>query len=211
MQNIHISFGHIQAGVKSMIPSSLRGAAMTLTAAVMLVSLTACDKSESYSELLRTEEKAVNWYLAQHRVETSVPADSVFQTGEDAPFYRMDEDGTVYMQVISAGDMEDRPEQGDRVYFRYKRQNILYMYEDITDISVGNMDDFNIGGSSSFFLGNKIYPTTTQYGTGIQLPMTYLGYYSEVNLVLKSYAGFTTDQTSCTPYVVNVKYYKSEY
>lgn len=171
-----------------------------------------CSKSESYSELLRDEERAVNWYLAQHRVETEVPADSVFETGSDAPFYRMDEDGTVYMQVIKAGDPEDKPVDGERVYFRFMRQNLKYLYEGIDVKPEGNMDNFNVAmGPTNFVMGNKIYPNTTQYGTGIQLPMTYLGYYSEVNLVLKSYAGFPENQSECTPYVMNIKYYKPEY
>lgn len=179
---------------------------------LLLVLMTACSKSESYSDLLRSEERAVNWYLAQHRVETEAPADSIFEVGEEAPFYRMNEDGTIYMQVLNVGDPDDKPKEGDKVYFRFMRQNIKYLYEGIDVKPEGNMDNFNIAlGATSFILGNKTYPTTTQYGTGIQLPMTYFGYYSEVNLVLKSYAGFPESQTSCIPYVMNIKYYKPEY
>ena len=65
------------------------------------LSLSACDDSKSYADLLRDEEAAVNWYLAQNRVEPRVPEDSVFKVGKDAPFYRMNNDGTVYMRVIS--------------------------------------------------------------------------------------------------------------
>lgn len=176
--------------------------------------ISSCSKSESYSDLLRDEEKAVNWYLAGQKVEMSVPEDSVFITGANAPYYRMDEDGTVYMQVLSAGDMSDRPSDGDRIYFRFMRRNINTMYEGGTvDVTAnGNMDNFNSAlGSTSFFLGNTTYPNTTQYGTGIQVPMKYLGYNSEVNLVLKSYSGFVTESSTCIPYLVNVKYYRPEY
>lgn len=192
--------------------SGIAGGVWMLVIIFMSSMFGGCSKSESYSDLLRNEEKAVNWYLAGKRVEVSVPADSVFEVGEDAPFYRMDEDGTVYMQVLSTGDMNDRPEEGDRIYFRFQRRNILSMYEGVDAPAVGNMDDFSSNiGSTSFFLGNKIYPTTQQFGTGLQVPMTYLGYYAEVNLVLKSYSGFTSDQTQCIPYVLNVKYYRPEY
>lgn len=180
--------------------------------AAMAALLTGCDKSESYSELLRDEEHAVNWYLAQHRVETSVPADSVFEVGKDAPFYRMDEDGTIYMQVVTAGDPKDKPANGDRVYFRFERRNIKYLYEGIETQPEGNMDNFNVAlGATSFIMGNRTLESTTKFGTGIQLPMTYLGYFSEVNLVLKSYSGFPENQSECTPYIVTVKYYKPEY
>ncbi len=171
-----------------------------------------CDKSESYSDLLRDEERAVNWYLAQHRVETEVPADSIFEIGKDAPFYRMNEDGTVYMQVVKAGDPADKPADGDRVYFRFERQNIKYLYEGLDVTPEGNMDNFNVAlGATSFIMGNRSLQSTTKYGTGIQLPMTYLGYFSEVNLVLKSYAGFPENQSECTPYIMTVKYFKPEY
>lgn len=176
------------------------------------MALTSCDKTESYSDLLRDEERAVNWYLAQQSVETEVPEDSIFITGKKAPFYRMDSDGTVYMQVVDAGDPADRPKTGDRVYFRFMRQNLKYLYEGVSAPIQGNMDNFNSElGPTSFILGNRTLPSITQFGTGLQLPMTYLGYSSEVNLVVKSYSGFPEDQSQCTPYVINVKYYKPEY
>lgn len=183
----------------------------------LAMGMASCDDSESYSDLLRDEEKAVNWYLAQHRVETEVPADGKFETGADAPYYRMDADGTIYMQVIDAGDSDDRPEVGDKVLFRFERRNIKAMYSGIDPGSFGNMDNLDSPiGSTYLFYGNTTYPTTTQFGTGMQVPLDYLGYYSEVNLVLKSYSGFTgatfqKEQSSCIPFLVNVKYYKPEY
>ncbi len=83
---------------------------------LLLVALAAglgsCNKSKSYSEYLREEEHVVNIYLSGQRVEMNVPADSIsFEMGLDAPFYRLDEDGYIYMQVISKGDMDDRVSQ----------------------------------------------------------------------------------------------------
>lgn len=178
---------------------------------IILTALPSCDKTESYSELLRDEEKAVNWFLAQHRVEMSIPEDGEFETGENAPYYRMDPDGYLYMQVINAGDKDNMAEAGDKVYFRYNRKNIRLMYEGADPQWTGNMDNLSASGFTSFFKGNSTYPSSTQFGTGIQVPMDYLGYYSEVNLVLRSYIGFTEDQSQCNPYILNVKYYKPEY
>ena len=186
----------------------LFGAAlMALTA----MTATSCKDSESYSDLLREEEKAVNWYLAAQRVETEVPADGNFEIGENAPFYRMDEDGTVYMQVINKGDMDNRPVADDKVFFRFSRKNIKLLYETGSAFEVGNIHDFNSSlGATYFFYENRTYPNSTTYGTGIQLPLKYLGYNSEVNLVLKSYSGFSVDQSQCIPYIIKVKYYKPE-
>lgn len=176
------------------------------------ISLGGCKDSESYSDLLRDEEKAVNWFMAQQEVLLDIPEDGNFEVGEDAPYYKMDEDGHVYMQVISKGDMDDRPEKGDKVYFRFSREDLKTLYETGETSSYGNADNLNSGlGSTYFFYGNTTYPSTTQYGTGIQLPMDYFGYYSEVNLILRSYQGFTTDQSQCIPYKYTVQYYKAEY
>lgn len=69
-----------------------------------ILSLAACDDSKSYSELLEDEDKAVNSFLANQKVINEIPADTVFETGEDAPYYRIEPEGNVYMQVINAGD-----------------------------------------------------------------------------------------------------------
>ncbi len=189
----------------------IRNSFLFAVAMMLLASLISCDKSESYSDLLKAEEKSVNWFLAQHRVETSFPTDGSYEVGNDAPFYRMDDDGYLYLQVINAGDLEDQPKVGDRVYFRYNRKNIKQMYEGSNPPWMGNMDNLSSSGFTSFFKGNTVYPSSAQFGSGIQVPMDYLGYYSEVNLVLRSYYGFPDDQSSCIPYIINIKYYKPEY
>lgn len=176
------------------------------------MALASCEKGESYADLLKMEEKAVNWYLSGESVETEIPADSVFITGPDAPFYKMDEDGSVYMKVIDAGDLDDKPEKGDRVYFRFSRMNLRNFYEADVEVWAGNSSDLGANVSpTSFILGNYTLSSTYQYGTGIQLPLTYLGYNSRVRLILKSSAGFYAEQSQCLPYVFDVRYFKGLY
>ncbi len=183
-----------------------------ISAIAALFLLAGCSKSKSYTELLNEEERATNWYLSGFRVENTIPADSVFETGEDAPYYRMDDDGYLYMQVIDAGDMSRRPKTGDAVYMRYERYNINAMYmSESTDV-IGNG---NTGGNSfnslSFLYGTYDTPTNLQLGNGIQYPLIYLGYGCHVNLVLRSYLGFSSDQSQCIPYLMKVRYYKAEF
>lgn len=193
------------------MPSRMSLGALAMLMALAMSGLVSCSKSQSYSELLRDEEKAVNWFLAQKKVELEIPADSIsFKTGENAPFYKLDEDGYVYMQVISKGDMDDRAESGDLVYFRFSRQNINYLYTGVSDSWSGNSENL-ASGLSTFVYKNLTLQSSAQYGTGIQMPLKFFGYNSEVNLVLKSYYGFTSDQTTCTPYIINVRYFKPEY
>ncbi|MDE5814417.1 MAG: DUF4827 domain-containing protein [Muribaculaceae bacterium] len=187
--------------------------------AALLISLfaTSCSKTESYSDLLKKEQKASNWFLAQHRVCNEIPADSVFQIGPDAPYYRMDDDGYVYMQVLRAADPKDRniPKTGDQVYFTFTRWNIDAMYSSNSlNISseIGNQDNFAETVAESYFIFNNYnVNSSSQYGSGMQIPVSYLGYNSEVNILLKSYYGFASENTTCVPYKVNVRYFKAEY
>lgn len=180
--------------------------------ASLLVAIVSCNEGKSYSDMLRDEEVAVNWYLAQNRVEPRVPSDSVFEIGKDAPFYRMDAEGFVYMRVIRQGDMSNRPKNGDTVYFRFMRQNVKYLYEGMST-GIGNAEDMGSSvGSMSLIYGNKVLPSTTQYGDGLQVPLDYLGYDCEVDLVVKSNAGMSADMADCVPFVYKgLKYFKAEY
>lgn len=184
-----------------------------LTLAIILTSLlAACKDGKSYSELLKDEERATNWYLSGQKVVTSVPADSVLQTGADAPFYRLDKDGYIYMQVVNPGDTANMISPGDLVYFRFTRWNIELMQSGEDVKGEGNADDLTNGlGSTSFVYGNYELAGSSNFGSGIQMPLLFVGNNSEVNLVLRSYYGFSVDQANCTPYLINIKYFKAEY
>lgn len=171
-----------------------------------------CDDTQSYSDLLREEEKAVNWFLCEYRVEPYAPKSiDEFEIGKDAPYYKMDEDGYLYMQIVNKGS-DEMAEPNDRVYFRFERKCIKYLYQGYEVSWEGNAWNMNNGlGSTCLIYQNYSVPTTSQFGTGIQVPLQYCGYDSEVNLIVSSNQGFTTDQTSCLPYIYNVKYYKAEY
>lgn len=195
--------------VKKRIIKGFLSLVVVLTAA----GVSSCSESESYSELLRDEEQAVNVFLSQHKVALEVPSDSIsFETGEDAPFYRLDPDGYVYMQVIDKGDTENKIKNGDVVYFRFTRQNLKLLAAGEEAEKEGNSE--NIGGSvgaTYFVYQNSYLESTATWGTGIQMPLRFFGYGCEVNLVLRSYYGFSSDQTYCIPYLVNVRYFKPEY
>lgn len=181
----------------------------TLVASLGLFS---CEKGESYADLLKKEEKAVNWYLSGESVEVEIPADSVFITGNDAPFYKMNKEGTIYMKVLDAGDLEDKPSNGDRVYFRYSRMNLRNLYEAGVEQWFGNSSDIGVSSMpTSFILGNYSLSSSYQYGRGIQLPLSFLGYNSRVRLVLKAESGFYSEQSQCLPFVFDIRYFKGIY
>lgn len=184
---------------------------------LMALFVASCNKTESYSDLLKKEQKASNWFLAQYKVCNEIPADSVFLTGPDAPYYKMDDDGYVYMQVLKANPIKQRdiPTSGDQVYFTFTRWNVESMYTNNT-LNVasesGNQDNFAVSVPETYFIfGNYSVNSSSYYGSGIQLPVSYLGYNSEVNILLKSYYGFSSESTTCVPFKVNVRYFKAEY
>lgn len=180
-----------------------------LPATILVILSAACSKEKSFPELLREEEKATNWYLSGQRVETRIPADSILETGKDAPFYRVDKDGYIYMQVVELGDTSDMAETGDIVYFRYASSNLKWMYNGNEIPPGGNAG--NLNQSASFIYGNYQLSSSSQYGQGVQIPLQFVGNNSEVNLVLRSYYGFKETQSECVPYLMNIKYFKAEY
>jgi len=185
----------------------ITGALLTVLA-LMGVS---CSKTQSYAELLRNEEHATNWYLSQQRVEMNVPSDSVFEYGENAPYYRIDPDGYVYMQVINPGSINDksmRANKNELVYFRYTRWNLQTMYETGSASPQGNAVDMSLA-STYFRYGDLSVQSSYKHGAGIQMPLSYLPIDCEVNLVMRSYYGFMSENASVIPYLMNVKYYRA--
>ena len=177
----------------------------------VLVMLAACNNDQTYADRLNEERNAVNAYLANHRVVMSVPADSVFEVGENAPFYRIDPDGNVYMQVLNAGDRKnDRARTSEPIYFRYSRYNLATWYADGTwSITSGNENTMD-AVSCSFNYADYTLPSSSQWGYGLQYPLLFLGVECEVNLVIKSQYGFTNEISLVTPFFYHVRYYHSQ-
>lgn len=177
--------------------------------ALLAVTFASCEDTKSYSELLTEEEHAVNWYLAKNEVCLNIPEDGNFIIGKDAPYYKMDADGYVYMQVLNKGT-DEKVEKGDMVYFRFMRMNIIYYQQYGSETWDGNAESA-ADGSTSFIFGNTVLPSTTQYGEGIQVPLKYLGYDCEVNLIVKSPQGWPSEQSQCIPFLYNIRYFKAIY
>ena len=169
-----------------------------------------CDDVRSYTELLRDEEKAINSFLAFQHVITTIPADTVFQEGPNAPYYQLDEEGNVYMQVLKSGDRKNnKAEDGQTIYFRYGRINLIRYSQGAEDTPEGNYGD--ISDMSCYF---KFYSyqssSSYDYGYGLQLPLSYLGIDCEVNLVIKSQWGPNSEISNVIPYLYNVRYFPSK-
>lgn len=183
-----------------------------LLSGIALISMISCDDDKSYADLLRDERRSVNDFLSNYRVVNEIPSDTVFVTvseaGEYAPYYRIDPDGNVYMQVIKADSKENRPKPEQPVYFRFMRLDLNSLYTDGVEYWTGNAE--NMLADPTFFLyDNYTLNSSAQYGYGLQLPLKYVGINSELKLVIKSQFGFTDEISYVVPFLYNITYYPS--
>lgn len=177
----------------------------------LLAVLSACNNTRSYAELLNDETKYTNNFLADQRVVGYEQRDSTFkfETGEDAPYYQMDEDGNLYMQVISTGTPGNYAANDQMIYFRFLRYALNAYTDGTLPNGEGNNGDVN-NNSTYFRFNNMAASSYTNYGSGIQEPLHYLPIDCEVNLVMKSTLGPNSEIANVVPFLYNVRYFKSQ-
>lgn len=177
--------------------------------------LSSCNDGKSYADLLKEEDKAVKAFFADKIVINEIPADSVFISLQDVPnndtlavpYYKLDTDGNVYMQVLEPGDLNDRFEKGNDVNLRFLRYDLKALVNGSNPDPVGNT---NPSDYITIRFGETTLSSTTQYGTGIQYPMYFLGNECRVNLLIRAKAGFTAETSTVMPYLYFIRYNKSK-
>lgn len=180
-----------------------------LTALTIAITLGSCNDSTSYAELLEVERRSANAFLATQRIVDHVPEDTVFEVGPDAPYYRLDDEGTVYMQVLRLADRHtDKAKTGENIYFRYTRYDLNTWHNTGSWAGVGNEENLS-SSPSSFIYQNFSIPTSAQWGTSLQLPLAFVGVESEVNLVILSRYSITSEIANVVPYMYHVRYFHS--
>lgn len=172
-----------------------------------IASMTSCNDGKTYAELLQSEDHYVNNFLADQIVINYIPEDSVFVSGKDAPFYRIDEEGNLYMQVVDPGTPDNMVTDDELIYFRYTRYNLAYYIDGELSYGGGNSDDMS-SSNTSFRYGNTSLQSSTQWGMGVQKPLEFLPVDCQVNLVIKSQYGFTSELASVSPYLFELRYFR---
>ena len=187
-----------------------------------------CDDNESYADLLDKETIAVNNFLANQWVINELPSDSIFicqndiingDTIKKPPYYKMDEDGNIYMQVINPGTRNNMAKYDQLIYFRFSRCNIAnydwysfssdWVYSGIIPEGWGNANDLDYK-NTEFRFGNYTLPSSSQWGSAIQMPLYYLGIDCEVNIIIRSQYGYTNEISNVIPYLYNIRYFNSQ-
>lgn len=177
---------------------------LSLAAAAMIA--TGCNDSKTYSELLNDENAYTNAFLADQRVVNTIPEDNKFEVGENAPYYRLDEDGQLYMQVLDAGTPDNMVKDDELIYFRYTRYPLAYYVDGKFTYSDGN--DEATGSNYSFRYGNYESNSSYSAGVGVQAPLEYLPVDCQVNLVIKSQYGKPGEMSNVQPYLYRLRYFR---
>lgn len=179
-----------------------------LSLLALLMAVSSCSDSKSYADLLNEENQVVNAFLAQHRVVETWPGVDNCEVGEDAPFYCVDDEGNVYMQVIRKGD-GTFPEEGEPVSFTYLSYDLnYYVVGSDSNVGSGNLNSPGSSAATYFIFDDYTLEQSSQYGTGIQIPVKLLGFGSKVNVVIKSQAGPSAYMSYVIPFLYDIAYYK---
>lgn len=170
--------------------------------------ITITQNSCTLEDLKKTEQRAMKKYLSKFDVIDELPAIDNIQVGSVAPFYKLNPEGTVYMQVVKMGTASAAT-YGEKIYFRFMRYNLLsYLENGVLPQGQGNANDPT--ESTTFFEVGSENPSTTQWGKAIPMPILLgLPVDSEVNLVVASEAGPTSEISGVIPFLYNIRYFKS--
>lgn len=179
-------------------------AAMALLA-LMTVAFPACSDTKSYAELLTEENHYVNNFLADHKVILDIPADTVFITGPDAPYYRLDEDANLYMQVLDPGTKGNMVEDNEQIYFRYTMWSLAEYNHTEESLGAGTGNNTALG-ACWFRFNNYSMEGSYQWGAGIQQPLVYLPIDCKVKLIVKAQMGFVDLMNYVQPYLFELTY-----
>ncbi len=158
-----------------------------ILSSVLILSFGACNKTKTYAELLKEEEKAIDQFINKNGlvILSEYPKDSTFKDNE----YFLTPEG-LYMNVMDKGTK--KPQNGNEICFRIRYYS---SFKEDTTKYLGNM--WGTGDAYTYIYGN--YYSTISWGQGLTIPLSYVGEDSKVKLIVPSKLGTSTDANSVSP------------
>lgn len=159
------------------------------------------------------EQMAIDYFLSDKIVNKDCTheymKDNNFEIGESAPYYYNDPAPVVAFKVLKKGN-SGKVSNGDKIYFRYTRWNLMDNYVNHAMPSgYGNANDLSSDPSYFYLEGSD--EITLNWGVGIQVPMMFgLEYGSEVDVIVASPAAGQNEASLCIPYLYHITYLKGE-
>lgn len=165
-------------------------------------------RKTTYDDLRNEERDAINFFLKDQIVASTTPSNiAQFQVGTEAPFYWLDDEHNVAVRIVSMGN-GGIPENGETVYFRFERWNLLeYFKTGVLPPSTGNASSID-DSPASLIVNDYLTPSSAQWGKGLQMPLLRgIPYGSQLLLVVASPSGLTSEQSSVVPFLYNIRYF----
>jgi hypothetical protein len=157
----------------------IRKSIILLLLPVFLIACGSNDDEPSYPEY---DQAYVN-FLSQYKTYNYVP--DIIETGTNAPFYQLDNDGNIFMQVISdVGNMADN----EIIYYDYTTTSIL-------DGHVISSNEGNIPRTDYLYYSASLTPSIITYA------LQYVGDSSTVKLAIRK-----VQVNFEVPYIMEIRY-----
>ena len=95
------------------------------------------------------------------------------------------------------------------IYFRFMRYNLMGYNGTMQGIAgEGNADNM-AQAAESFRYNNYNDSKSSQWGSGIQYPLKWLNLGCDINLIIKSQYGWSSEIGNVQPYLYRIRYYPS--
>jgi len=154
-----------------------------------------CQSQNTYSKLREQENKTISDYIEREGIHV---VDEMPKVWGEKDYYAVPNYDDLYIHVISVDSTSGEAQTGDMILMRYKKYG-LGSYSDTT--RYWNTDD---GGEPvPFQLDNT---SDDYYCAGWTAAIKTIHYNAHCRIICPSKLGFTTDNSSVTPYGYELKY-----
>lgn len=183
-----------------------------LILASLLVFGASCNKTKTYADLLKEENRAIDKFISKNKlvILNDFPKNGVFKANE---FYRDPATG-VYYNIIDVGDTITIPKikVGEEVYVRFNGLN--YFSKEDT-VKYNNMDPIKSPLPATLVFRGEVTVANRSFlysGTtpGWVVPLKHVGHTGKAKMIVPFNMGSPSDQSAYTPTYYELVQYRFE-